>query len=79
MRPWMIVLSAAIAAIGAGAAIVWPDLATVPANGGVVPLLLPRLPALALTLIAVYALVAVVATAGGLIAAAVGLRRWLGP
>jgi len=74
----MIVLSAAIAAIGAGVAIVWPDLATVPANGGVVPLLLPRLPALALTSIAVYALVAVVATAGGLIAATVGLRRWLG-
>ena len=77
MRPWKIVLSAAIAAICVVAAMLWPDPSAVPTDG-LVPLLLPRLPALALTSIAVYALVAVVATAGGLIASAVGQRRCLG-
>lgn len=77
MRPWMIVLSAVIAAICVVAVIVRADLAGMPFEE-LVPLLLPRLPALALTAIAVYALVAVVATAGGLIVEAVDLRRRLG-
>jgi hypothetical protein len=76
MRPWKIVLSAAVAAICAAAAILRPDLSAV-SSDSVVPLLLPRLPVLALASIAVYALAAVVASAGGLIAAAVDLRRCL--
>lgn len=76
MRPWKIVLSSAIVAICAVAAMLRPGLAAAP--DGVVPLLLFRLPALALTLIAVYALIAIVSTAGGLIAAALDLRRDLG-
>ncbi len=77
MRPWMIVLSAVIAAICVVAVIVRSDLGGMPFDG-LVPLLLQRLPALALAAIAVYALVAVIATAGGLIAEAVDLRRRLG-
>jgi hypothetical protein len=77
MRPWKIVLLAVIAAIGVVAAIFRPDLSAVPTGGGVA-LLLPRLPALALTAVAVYALVAVLASAGGLIAAAVDQHRRLG-
>jgi hypothetical protein len=77
MRPWKIVLSAVIGAICAVAAILWPDLSVVPTDG-LVGLLLPRLPTLALTAGAVYALVAVLASAGGLIATAVDQRRRLG-
>jgi hypothetical protein len=76
MRPWKIVLSSTIAAICAAAAMLRPGLTGAP--DGITSFLLPRLPALVLTLIAVYALVAIVSTAGGLIAAALDLGRHLG-
>jgi hypothetical protein len=74
MRPWKIVLSSAVAAICAAVAMARPGLAVVSPDG-VQPWLLTRLPALGLTLIAVYALTAIVLSAGGLIAAALDLRR----
>jgi hypothetical protein len=76
MRPWKIVLPSAIAAICAVAAMLRPGLTVAPDH--LAAFLLPRLPALALTLIAVYALIAIVSTAGGLIAAALDLSRYLG-
>jgi hypothetical protein len=76
MRPWKIVLSAAIAAVCVAVVLLRPALSAVP-PAGLVPLLLPRLPALALILIAVYALVAILFGAGGLIAIAIALRRRL--
>jgi hypothetical protein len=74
MRPWKIVLASAVVAICAAAAMLRPGLAIVRPDA-VVPWLLPRLPALGLTLIAVYALIAIISSAGGLIAAALDLRR----
>jgi hypothetical protein len=75
MRPWKIILSAAISAIIGAAAVLRFGLSPMPGEVGP---LLSRLPAAALMLIGVYALVGTVLTAGGLIATAVNLRRGLG-
>jgi hypothetical protein len=77
MRPWKIVSAGAVVAIAIAAAMLWPLLSAVPPDR-IVPLLLSGLPALLPSLIGVYALVVIVATVGGLIAAVLGLRRDLG-
>jgi hypothetical protein len=77
MRPWKIVLSGVAAASGVALALLRAGLSGAPPDA-IGPLLLPRLPALALVLIAVYALVAILLSAAALITPALRLRRELG-
>jgi hypothetical protein len=76
MRPWIVVVTSAVAALAAAAALVRPELIAVP-RAALVPGLVPLLPALAVTVLAVYALCAILLTSGNLIAEALRLRRHL--
>jgi hypothetical protein len=76
MRPWMIVLSSAAIAIAAAAAMASPALlSTAPA--GIVSALMPLVPTLMVTALAVYALCAILLAAGNLIVLSLHLRRRL--
>ena len=77
MRPWMIVLSSAIAAIVVAGAMVEPELLVAPrSNFG--PILLAHLSMLAVAALAVYALCAMLLATGTLIGDGLSLRRRLG-
>ncbi len=76
MRPWIIVLSSAVAAIAAAAVIARPELSAA-APSDIARNLLPHLPVLAVAMLAVYALGAVILTSGGLVAGVLRLRREL--
>jgi hypothetical protein len=76
MRPWMIVLSSAIGAILAAAAMAIPDAVNVP-RGELAPHLLSRWPALLVAALAVYGLCAILMTTTGLVADILRLRRFV--
>jgi hypothetical protein len=78
MRPWIIVLSSALAAIAAAVAVAWPALSLTPL-AAIAPALLPLMPTLVVTALAVYALCAIVLAAGNLVVLSLGLRRHLAP
>ena len=77
MRPWMIVLSSAIAAIVVAGAMVEPELLGAP-RSDFGPILLAHLSMLAVVALAVYALCAMLLATGTLIANGLSLRRRLG-
>ena len=78
MRPWIIVLSSATAAIAAAAAMAWPALSLTP-PAAIAAALIPLMPTLVVTALAVYALCAIVLAAGNLVVLSLGLRRHLAP
>src|SRR5271169_3679305 len=78
MRPWMIVLSSATAAIAAAAAMAWPALSLTP-HAAIAPTLIPLMPTLVVTALAVYALCAIVLAGGNLVVLSLWLRRHLAP
>jgi hypothetical protein len=78
MRPWIIVLSSATAAIAAAAAMAWPALSLTP-PAAIAPALIPLAPTLVVTALAVYALCAIVLVAGNLVVLSLWLRRHLAP
>lgn len=73
MRPWKIVLASAVVAIAATVGVARPELTATP-QVAVIPHLLPLLPTLAVAGLAVYALSAILLTAGTLIANSLRLR-----
>ncbi len=72
----MIVVASAVVALVAAAALLRPELAAMP-RSGIWPSLLPLLPSFVVVMLAVYALVALLATAGVLVWQALRLRRRL--
>ena len=76
MRPWIIVLSSAVLALAAAAAVIRPELAASP-HAAMLPRTLALLPTLAITALAVYALCAILLTAGDLIADGFRVRQYL--
>src|SRR5271170_4464210 len=78
MRPWIIVLSSATVAIAAVAAMAWPALSLTP-PAAIAPALIPLMPTLVVTALAVYALCAIVLAAGNLVVASLWLRRHFAP
>jgi hypothetical protein len=76
MRPWIIVLSSAVAAIAAAAAMAWPALSLTP-PAAIAPALIPLMPTLVVTALAVYSLCAIVLAAGNLVVLGLWLRRHL--
>jgi hypothetical protein len=76
MRPWIIILMSAIAAIVVAAVMVGPELLAAPHSdyGSIV---LPHLPGLAVGTLAVYALCAMLLATGALLAAVLSVRRRL--
>jgi hypothetical protein len=76
MQPWIIVLSSASIAIASAAAMAWPALSLAP-PAAIAPALMPLIPTLAVTLLAVYALSAIVLAAGNLVVLSLSLRRHL--
>ncbi|MGH7047263.1 MAG: hypothetical protein ACREE2_12850 [Stellaceae bacterium] len=76
MKPWVIVLASALAAIAAAAGVTLPRLAVLP-HGAILPRLLPLLPVVVVTALAGYALCAILLTAGDLVAACLLLRHRL--
>src|SRR5271170_945331 len=78
MRPWIIVLSSATVAIAAVAAMAWPALSLTP-PAAIAPALIPLMPTLVVTALAVYALCAIVLAAGNLVVASLWLRRYFAP
>jgi hypothetical protein len=76
MRPWMIVLSSAAVAIAAAAAMASPAL-LLSTRAGIVPAVTPLIPTLVVTMLAVYALCAILLTTGNLIVLSLNLRRHL--
>ncbi len=78
MRPWIIVLSSATAAIAAAAAMAWPALSLTP-PAAIAAALIPLMPTLLVTALAVYALCAIVLAAGNLVVLSLWLRRQLAP
>ena len=76
MRPWIIVLSSAVVAAAAVAALARPALSLAP-PAAILPGLMPLLPTLVVAALAVYALCAILLTSGNLIAEALRLRRHL--
>jgi hypothetical protein len=78
MRPWMIVLSSATAAIAAAAAMAWPVLSLTP-PAAIAQTLIPLTPTLVVTALAVYALCAIVLAGGNLVVVSLWLRRQLAP
>jgi len=78
MRPWIIVLSSATAAIAAAAAMAWPALSLTP-PAAIAPTLIPLMPTLVVTALAVYALCAIVLAGGNLVVLSLWLRRHLAP
>jgi hypothetical protein len=77
MRPWMIVLSSAIAAIVVAGAMVGPELLEA-RHSDFGSILLPHLSMLAVAALAVYALCAMLLASGALIGDALSVRRRLG-
>ena len=77
MRPWMIVLSSAIAAVVVAGAMVEPELLGAP-RSDFGPILLAHLSMLAVAALAVYALCAMLLATGTLIGDGLSLRRRLG-
>jgi hypothetical protein len=77
MRPWMIVLSSAIGAVAVAVALVGPELLDT-ARSDLGSILWPRLPALAVAVLAVYALLAMLLTTGTLVGDALFVRYRLG-
>jgi hypothetical protein len=78
MRPWIIVLASATAAIAAAAAMAWPALSLTP-PAAIAAALIPLMPTLVVTALAVYALCAIVLAAGNLVVLSLWLRRHLAP
>ena len=78
MRPWIIVLASATAAIAAAAAMAWPALSLTP-PAAIAPALIPLMPTLVVTALAVYALCAIVLAAGNLVVLGLWLRQHLAP
>jgi hypothetical protein len=78
MRPWIIVLSSATVAICAAAAMAWPGLSLTP-PAAIAPALIPLMPTLVVTALAVYALCAIVLAAGNLVVVSLWLRRHFAP
>jgi hypothetical protein len=76
MRAWMIVLSSAVGAIAAAGALAVPELLNA-SRSEIGPILLPHLPALAVTILAVYALCAMLLTTATLVAGTLRLRYHL--
>ncbi len=74
MRPWMIVLTSAVVAIAAAAAMAGAIL-SLTRHAATMPVLLPLLPELAVVALGVYALCAVVLSAANLVALSLLLRR----
>lgn len=77
MRPWIIILSSTIIALGAAAAIALSETLRTPA-AEMGPILLPHLPALAVVALAVYALAATLMGTASLLAEAVRARTEMG-
>jgi len=77
MRPGIIVLSSAVLALAAAAALIRPELTATPHPAMLPPLLVPLLPILVVTALAVYALCAILLTSGDLIADGVRVRYLL--
>jgi hypothetical protein len=76
MRPWIVVLASTVVAIGAAAAMAWPELSLTPLSA-IVPSLKPLLPKLVVTALAVYALSAIVLGTGNQVVLSLRLRRHL--
>jgi hypothetical protein len=76
MRAWMIVLSSAVSAIVVAAAVVIPEMTSVP-RSDVTPTLLAHSPVLAIAALAVYALCAILLTTASLVADALRFRNYL--
>jgi len=76
MRLWIIVLSSAVLALAAAAALIRPGVTLTP-HAAILPSLMPLLPTVAVTALAVYALCAILLTSGNLIAEGLRLRRYL--
>ncbi len=76
MRPWIVVVSSAVAAVAAAALLMRPELASAP-HAAMLPSLAPMLPTLLVAALSVYALCAILLTSAGLIAEALRLRRHL--
>jgi hypothetical protein len=76
MRPWIIILSSAIVAIAAAAAMAWPELVLTP-RSAILPSLKPLIPVIVVTSLAIYALCAILLSAGNLVAAGMRLRHHL--
>jgi hypothetical protein len=76
MRAWIIVLSSTVLALAAGVAVMRPELASVP-RAAVLPSLVPLLPTFVVTVLAAYALCALLATTGELVAQALRVRQQL--
>ena len=75
MRPWIIVLSSTVVALVCAVAVIRPELTLVP-RAAILASLLPLLPTLAVTGLAVYALCAILLISGDLIEGALRLRRY---
>ena len=76
MRLWIIVLSSAVLALAAAAALVRPEVTLTP-HAAILPSLMPLLPTVAVTALAVYGLCTILLTSGNLIAEGLRLRRYL--
>jgi hypothetical protein len=76
MKPWIIILSSAVVAVAVAAAMTRPEL-SLATHSGVVKTLMPLLPTLAVTALAVYALCAILLAAGTLVGSFIGLRQHL--
>lgn len=76
MRPWIIVLSSALLALVTVGVLIRPELIMTP-HSAILPSMLPLLPTLVVTGLAVYALFAILLTSGNLIVEAFGVRRHL--
>jgi hypothetical protein len=74
MQAWMIILSSAIISVAAAAAMAWPGLSPMP-PAAMIPALVPLLPTLVVTALAIYALCALVLSAGNLIFLSLRMRR----
>jgi hypothetical protein len=74
MQAWIIILSSAIISVAAAAAMAWPGLSPMP-PAAMIPALVPLIPTLVVTALAVYALCALVLSAGNLIVLSLRMRR----
>jgi hypothetical protein len=76
MRTWIIVVSSTVLALIAAAAVIRPELSSVP-PGPILPSLIPLLPAVLVAALTVYALCAILLTSGDLIVGGLQLRHYL--
>src|SRR5690348_15874639 len=76
MRPWIIILTSTIIELAVTAAIAVPETLEAP-PAEIIPILLPHLPALAVVVLAVYALFATPMVTAGMLAEAVRARNGL--